>query len=1039
MIPRAQRRQAERDLVRRVAQLLASDSEFHQLLERLKTVLYAEFNASRVDVALGDESLAGLPDPSVGIVARTGESLLAEGAMIVQISYGGRSIGALRVESPTPGAYDELDVETLERCAMYIGARLHDEESRAERDGLRQAASIDALTGLANRRTLDETLAREWQRCARSQEPLSVVLMDIDHFKAYNDRYGHLAGDECLRQVAQAIAACVKRPGDLAARYGGEEFAVVLPQNTVDNAAQIGEQICSTVRALAIPHLGSSLGFVTISAGAEGIVPNVDHQAEKLVAAADAQLYRAKKLGRNRVISSEHRGDALRADQSKTVRHNLPLVATSFIGRETELEQAGQMFEESRFVTLLGPGGIGKTRLCMQLAVKLLERFPDGVWFVDLAPITDGTFVTPAILSMLEVREESGRETQETLVNFLRNAAVLLVLDNCEHVIAEVAKLSDALLRECAAVRVLATSRDIVGVRGEVVHRVSTLSEDEGVRLFVTRATSVIPSFAPSALELDEIKSICARLDGIALAIELAAARIKMMTVPELSRRLEDRFRVLTGGSETLQPRQRTLRKLIEWSFDLLEDLEKTLLRRLAVFAGDFTLDTATAVCAFGDVEDWEVLDLLSRLIDKSLVQSAARGAEQRHRLLESTKAFFSERLTESGELEHVRVRHLEHFTALARDGYEHRSTARYDDVVAQIERDYADYRAALHWSLEEQAGVALGAELATYLGYYWSSRGLWVEGRFWLDLVDSHGDVIPADRRGLALFQLSQQYYAHGDYELMQAPARRAEAIFAELGDVNLLASVRNLLAITASHSGRYSEAHALWEENLASRRQNGHRHGEAATLANLAELQTDWKADYQQAERYYEQSVALLRELGNSRNLGVALSDWSQTVAYRGDFARASAVAREALELFRRIGVANRATEALVRIGHYRIWAGSYDEARGVLREAVESLRSDTQPLFIARFAEANAELALATGNAAASATLLGFSDALRTTRALPHPAPMRQRNDETIALARNVSEGPAFATAWASGSVMSMQSALALMESLLETSGR
>ena len=349
--------------------------------------------------------------------------------------------------------------------------------------------------------------------------------------------------------------------------------------------------------------------------------------------------------------------------------HNLPQQVTALVGRAAELAEIKARLDQHRLVTLVGSGGVGKTRLVLQAAADLLGRYPDGVWLVELAPLASPQLVAETVAGMFGLSRSTGRSAVEIVVAFLKEKRTLLLLDNCEHLVDAVAQVAEAILRGCPTVSVLASSRENLAIAGENVYRVPSLDFPEdaegitaaaaldhaAVRLFADRAGSVVDGFAVTDANAPAIAAICRRLDGVALAIELAVARLTMLKPHELASRLDDRFRLLTGGSRTALPRQQTLRALIDWSYDLLTDPEQTLLRRLSVFAGGWTLDSAATVCADDPVEEREIFDLLASLIDKSLVVADATGDRTRYRLLESTRAYALEKLVESGECSHSR------------------------------------------------------------------------------------------------------------------------------------------------------------------------------------------------------------------------------------------------------------------------------------------------------------------------------------------------------------------------------------------------
>jgi predicted ATPase/class 3 adenylate cyclase/DNA-binding CsgD family transcriptional regulator len=420
------------------------------------------------------------------------------------------------------------------------------------------------------------------------------------------------------------------------------------------------------------------------------------------------------------------------------VSTRLPAQLTSFVGRDSELAQVQQLLADNRLVTLTGAGGAGKTRLAVQVAAAMAGEFGDGVWYVDLAPITDPELVPIAMARALGLPDQPGRSTMDTLTRFIADRQMLVVLDNCEHLLDASAALINAVLGACPQLTLLATSRESIGVPGEATWRVPSLSlADEAIDLFTDRARHARPDFTLTDDNAATVTEICARLDGMPLAIELAAARVRALSPAEILDSLHDRFRLLTGGARTAVRRQQTLRASVDWSHALLTQPEQVLLRRLAVFLGGFDLDAAQTVAGGGDVQRYQVLDQLTLLVDKSLVVADNSGGRTRYRLLETVRQYAAEKLGESGEANVVRARHRDHYTSLAAllDAPAGRD---YEQRVEQAETEIDNLRAAFGWSRENSA-IELALALASSLQPLWLGRGRIQEGRTWFDAVLTH------------------------------------------------------------------------------------------------------------------------------------------------------------------------------------------------------------------------------------------------------------------------------------------------------------
>ncbi len=428
--------------------------------------------------------------------------------------------------------------------------------------------------------------------------------------------------------------------------------------------------------------------------------------------------------------------------------NNLPLQVTSFHGREDDIREIKGLLPDHHLVTILGAGGVGKTRLAIQSGAELLDQFDDGVWIADLAPINEQQLVAKVVAQALGVKQSEGLLDNDSIARGLKHKRLLLILDNCEHLLDPVARLVDAIDRQCSEVRIIATSRQALDVSGEKVFRLSSLAVPEpprdripdaailfsAVALFVDRACLADSAFRLHQENTPVVVAICRRLDGIPLAIELAAARLRMMSVSSLAQRLSERFKILTGGSRTALPRQQTLRALIDWSYDLLQNEERALFERLAVFVGTFTLDAAASVCRGDGIEAAETLNLLCSLADKSLVVIETQSDEERYYLLETTRDYAREKLTAIGSCEDYKRRYADYYLHVADDFEGCSATMELGAWLTRVTRELRHFRAVLEWSLSERNDIVLGASLAAALETFWWHGGVEDEGRYWID-----------------------------------------------------------------------------------------------------------------------------------------------------------------------------------------------------------------------------------------------------------------------------------------------------------------
>ena len=639
---------------------------------------------------------------------------------------------------------------------------------------------------------------------------------------------------------------------------------------------------------------------------------------------------------------------ALRSLES--VPNNLPEQLSSFVGREREMAEVKRLLTSTRLLTLTGPGGTGKTRLSLQVAADLFDQFRDGVWLVEFATITDAALVTETVAAALDVRQEAGRPLATTLTAFLRNRQCLLIFDNCEHVVAACASLAEMLLRSGPQLRILASSREPLGIVGETAwplaplslpehwrdlaagpDALARLSQFEAVRLFIERATIARPAFQATNENIPVIAQICWRLDGIALAIELAAARIRVLTLQQIVERLDDRFHLLTTGSRTAVPRQQTLRSLIDWSHDLLSESERMLFRRLAVFARGRTLEAIETVCACASVPKWEIVDLLTQLVDKSLVyveKTVQHGA--RYFMLESIWDYAEEKLRAAGEEDAFRQRHLDYFMDYAEKAAPHLRGPEQKPWLGTLELEDLNFRLAVKTSLELPGQVAKGLRLATAAQRFVEVRGLFKKAREHLAKLLAHPDAAPRDAiraaalatagrlawiaddmpatlalqtgaleifrelgnaggTALALADLGFHAFDAEDLPRAQSLLDEAAALAAPLHDPRLTAHIQHVRGVLAAASGDFAGALALEEESIALYRQAGDA-WLVAILAWAVGVNASVLGRFPEAHAHLRESLLVALDLGNRWGASYPLDAFAFLALAERDYDRAA-----------------------------------------------------------------------------------------------------------------------------------------------------
>src|SRR5215203_460020 len=676
--------------------------------------------------------------------------------------------------------------------------------------------------------------------------------------------------------------------------------------------------------------------------------------------------------------------------------NNLPLRLSSFIGRGREVAELQTVLSDHRLITLTGPGGAGKTRLAIEVASEVVHDFRDGAWLVELAPLSDPDLVAQAVAQALGVREAPGRPLIGALLEHLEGREALLVLDNCEQLIDACATLADALLRLCPKLRILASSREALSISGERTWPVPSLSSPdfhnlppvqdlksyEAIRLFVERARAVVPTFELMENNAPAVARLCRILDGMPLAIELAAARVRVLSVEQISSRLEDSFALLTGGSRTALPRQRTLRAAIGWSYELLSEEEQVLLGELSVFAGGFALESAESVCSGEGIEEPEVLDLLTALVDKSLVQASEQGGEAHYRLLETVRQYGREKLEKAGTEPNIRRRHAEFFLRFAERAEPRINGKERELWLARLDAEHDNLRAALAWT-QESVEAEMGLRLAGALSWFWFHREYWSEWRRWLDgmlaIRESAGGPGPAAARAKALSGAGFLAWMQGDQGQARSQLEESVALWRAVGDKQGLAQALRFLSGSFESRGDYVAARPLAEE-----------------------------------------SVKLFREGDDTFGLGISLSRLGITALAQGDYEVARAALEEGVEICREIEDDWALALALRNLGIGALREGDLEVAVARLAESLTVLQETGNPLYMQNLELLAAAVSM-RGDHRRAALLFGAAEALREAVGAFVLPLYRAEYDRGVATARAGLTETTFTAAWSEGRTM------------------
>ncbi len=853
------------------------------------------------------------------------------------------------------------------------------------------------------------------------------------------------------------------------------------PQRTAEGYGDL--DVHRAARLMSVGHGGQVLLSQTTCSLVEQNLPEG-------VSLRDLGEHRLKDLGRPmhlfQLVISDLPADFPPLHTQESFPNNLPVQPTPFLGREQEVEVIGDLLrrEAVRLVTLTGPGGTGKTRLGLQVAADVSDLFKNGVFFVNLAPISEPALVVPTIAETLLIREGGGQVLLERLVEYLRPRQLLLLLDNFEQIISAAEQVA-ALLTACPQLKVLVTSREVLHVRAEHefpvpplavpdpdhLPNLTTLSHNAAVALFLQHAQAVKPDFQLADVNARAITELCARLDGLPLAIELAAARMKLFSPLALLARLGQRLSVLTSASRDVPARQQTLRHTIAWSYNLLDARERWLFRQLAVFVGGCSMQTIEAVCTSLDSASESILDTIASLVDKSLLQQVESqvGEEPRFVILETIREYALERLESHGETQAARRAHAAYFLWLAEEAERELGGPQQARWLEQLEEEHDNLRAVMQWSLaqtEEEGKMAL--LLGGALGRFWYLRSDFSEGWDFLERALRRGDGGAASVRAKALYAAARLHEAQGNHvqagvlceqslalyreledtagvaatlhlladvawgrgDLVQARVQAEEALarFQEIDDKGQVAYVLIHLGGLAVEEGEYALAHPLLEESLAIHRELGDTSNIALSLLHLSRLYRLSGGDLAQAHTLLDESLALYRELGDKSCIASCLSLSGMLALSEGDTALARSQVEQALAIFQEMKLQYRTALSLYALAQVAEAEGASARSRALYEQGVVLAHESGDTGTIPAGLEGLAAAVAAQGDPVRAAHLWGAAEVLREALGAPLPPVDRSPYQRAAAAARTQAGEQAFATAWAQGRSLSPEQALA-----------
>ena len=886
-------------------------------------------------------------------------------------------------------------------------------------------------------------------------------------FQAHAGREVDTQGDAfffAFARASDAIAAAMAAQRALSeyAWPGGAVVRVRMGlhsgQPLLTEGGYIGLDVHRAARIAAVGHGGQVLVSDSVRALAE-------HDLPPALELKDLGEHRLKDLQRaERILQLVIPGLMADFPPLRTLdarANNLPVLRDPLIGREREVAAAREILlrGDVGLLILTGPGGTGKTRLALQLGAELLDEFNHGVFFVGLSSITDAGLVASAVAQTLRIREVAGRPLVETLKDALRNSALLLVLDNFEQV-SGAAPLVSELLQACPHLKILVTSRAVLRVSGEhdfpvpplalparsPLPPVERLSQYGATRLFIERARAVQPEFRMTDDNASAVVEICHRLDGLPLAIELAAARVRLLSPEAMLVRLERRLLLLVGGARDLPARQQTLRATIAWSHDLLGEAEQRLFRCLAVFNGGCTLDAAEVVCdAEGDAAN-NGLEGLASLVDKSLVRQEQKHGEVRFSMLQTVREYGLEQLEVTGEAAESRRRHAEHFVALAEHAEPNLTGAEQQTWLERLDAEHDNFRAALGWSLTPErrsdaqsahqkpiqgrenrsTRVELGLRLASALMWFWYIRSHFSEGRRWLDATLAVSDIASPTVRANALNAAGGLARDQGDYERAVALLDVSLALHRNLHDKRGIAWTLYNLGRAIRDQGDYDRATKLHEESLALFREIEDQAGVANTL-NMLGTVAQFKGDFERALPLLKEGLTLLRQRGDKRGVAWSLHTLGRIALARGDYERATALHEESLALRRELAYTRGVAWSLHDLGRVAQAGCEHDRATALLRESLELRRDLCDRWGIAECLEGLATVSGAKQGERA-AHLFGTAQVLREAMSAARPATERADYERDVSDVRRKLGETAFSAAWADGRAMTLDEAIA-----------